>query len=516
MELIIPYQLKKINIQRFRSSIFACFFFFFIHELKAEITSKNIEFPSFFSGSLSSFHPISNRWLEKINTIVGVDTSIAGSQTGALSLRFSVDTSYRLKYVEPWQDPAETYVRGGLENFKQKIKQKKGSLCVAFLGGSITRAHDQYRQQTINIIQDLNPALVVSAVNAGVSGTGTDLGACRLQDQVLKYKPDLLFVEFAVNGGEPAAMEGIVRQVRKQLPRTSICFIYTISGEQYKKYTNGEIPDYIIGLEKIASHYQIPSIHLGKRASQLEADGKLVWKASSPIEGKIIFSKDGVHPTKEGGDLYGASIARGLKNILDFNSKIKATLPSPIYGYEWELATMLDPERYSRLSGSWQKLNTAEDKDLSAYAPWFPYILKTETSSSSLCFRFSGTGFGFFDIGGPEVGQVSITVDGLPASLVRNSGSRSWVLSDDSANTVKNTLNRFNEYCFGRYRGQFELVRVKEGIHKVCYVLSNYKIDKSTFVSKTTDEDFRNNPLKYEKQTFYLGKILLLGTPINN
>jgi hypothetical protein len=132
-----------------------------------------------------------------------------------------------------------------------------------------------------------------------------------------------------------------------------------------------------------------------------------------------------------------------------------------------------------------------------------------------LCFRFSGTGFGFFDIGGPEVGQVSITVDGVPASLDRPSGSRSWVLNDDPVNTGKNTLNRFNEYCFGRYRGQFELVRVKEGVHKVCYVLSNEKIDKSTFVSKTTDEDFRNNPLKYEKQTFYLGKILLLGTPIN-
>ena len=454
-------------------------------------------------------------YLKKKSLGNGVEASIAESQTGSLPLRFSPDSTYRMPFIENWQDSSETFVRKGLGKFAQKIKQKNGSLCIAFLGGSITRAHDQYRQQTLNYIQSMNPSLKITGVNAGVSGTGTDLGACRLQDQVLKYKPDLLFVEFAVNGGDFAAMEGIVRQVKMISPSTAICFIYTISGEQHKAYTAGRIPEYIIGLEKIAAHYQLPSIHMGMRAAQLESLGKLVWKSKDDVEGKTVFSKDGVHPTREGGDLYAAAIARGMKKIIGANADYNASMPIAIYGNEWEKATMLDPAQYASLTGQWQKMNTAGNSDLATYAQWFPYILKTETPSSSLCFRFSGTGFGFFDIGGPEVGQVSITVDGVPASLVRSSGSRSWVLNDDPANTGKNTLNRFNEYCFGRYRGQFELMRVKDGVHKVCYVLSNEKIDKSTFVSKTTDEDFRNNPLKYEKQTFYLGKILLLGTALN-
>ncbi len=437
------------------------------------------------------------------------------SQTAALSLKFSTDSSYRLQFIEPWFNPAETNVRAGLGNFKQKLQRKNGELCVAFLGGSITRAHDQYRQQTINFIQSLHPSLKITGVNAGVSGTGTDLGACRLEDQVLKYRPDLLFIEFAVNGGDFAAMEGIVRQVKKASPTTAICFIYAISGEQHKVYTAGNIPDYIMGLEKIAEHYQLPSIHMGLRAAQLESLGKLVWKSKDNAEGKIVFSKDGVHPTREGGDLYASAIARGLRKLLDAKVFEHASIPNAIYGNEWEKATMLDPVQYSILTGQWQQMTTADSKDLSTYATWFPYILKTETPNSSFCFSFSGTGFGFFDIGGPEVGQVLITVDELPASLVRAPGSRNWILSDDPASTAKNTLNRFNEYCFGRYRGQFELVRIKDGVHNVCYVLSNDKIDKSTFVSKTTDEDFKINPLKYEKQTFYLGKILLLGTPIN-
>ena len=42
-------------------------------------------------------------------------------------------------------------------------------------------------------------------LNAVISGTGSDLGAFRVSEQLLKYKPDLIFIEFAVNGAFAAA-----------------------------------------------------------------------------------------------------------------------------------------------------------------------------------------------------------------------------------------------------------------------------------------------------------------------
>jgi lysophospholipase L1-like esterase len=442
------------------------------------------------------------------------DKAIEASQSDSMPLLFSADKNLKLSSIENWQDPKETVVRSGLANFSKKIKTPNRKITVAFLGGSITKANDQYRQQVMNCIQALNPQAEMLGVNAGVSGTGSDLGACRIQDQVLKYKPDLIFVEFAVNGGHFASMEGLVRQAKQLAPAADICFIYTISGEQYKQYADGGIPANITALEKIADHYQIPSVHMGLRPSQLLREDKLVWKSQDSVAGRIVFSNDGVHPTREGGDLYAAAVARGLKKILNYSSKPSVLLPAVLYGNEWEKATMLDPFQFSTLSGSWKKLDPATDKDLNAFAPWFPYVLHSATANSSLCFSFRGTGFGFFDIGGPEAGQVDISVDGHPALLIKPKNDRSWMLVDTIVENVSNTLNRFNDYCFGRYRGQYELVRVKEGLHKVCYTVSSKTVDKKSFSPKLNADDILLHPDKYAQQAFYLGKILVLGTPL--
>jgi len=474
------------------------------------------------------FHPLSQLLLTVVICFVCIkgkaadlqigqqnsDKAIEASQSEAMPLLFSANKNLGLSAIENWQDPKETVVRNGLVNFSKKIKTPNRKLTIAFLGGSITKAHDQYRQQLINHIQTLNPSADLLGVNAGVSGTGSDLGACRLQDQVLKYTPDLIFVEFAVNGGAVAAMEGLVRQAKQKAPSADICFIYTISGEQYKQYAEGGMPANIAALEKIADHYQLPSVHMGMRPSDLLREDKLVWKSKDPIPGKIVFSNDGVHPTKEGGDLYASAVARGLQKILGYPSKSSFVIPAPLYGNEWEKATMLDPLQFSTVSGNWKKLDAKTDKDLNAFSPWFPYVLHSASANSSICFNFKGTGFGFFDIGGPEAGQVDISVDGHPAQLIKPKNDRSWMLADTNVENASNTLNRFNDYCFGRYRGQFELVRVKEGIHKVCYAVSPKTVDKKSFSPKLNADDIQLHPEKYAQQAFYLGKILVLGTPL--
>ena len=90
--------------------------------------------------------------------------------------------------------------REGIASVVAKLKSKHtDSLTIAFIGGSITEAQNGYRDQTIAWLQQKYPQKVIKQINAGIGGTGSSLGVYRINEQVLAHKPDLVFVEFAVN-----------------------------------------------------------------------------------------------------------------------------------------------------------------------------------------------------------------------------------------------------------------------------------------------------------------------------
>jgi lysophospholipase L1-like esterase len=447
----------------------------------------------------------------KINEPTVADL-IEASQSDAMPLLFDVQSHYLIKEVGNFNNKKECYVRNGLPNFLKKINQQNTAVTIGFLGGSITKAEDQYRNQTLAFLQSLNPMAKIKGVNAGVSGTGTELGACRVNNQILKYSPDLVFIEFAVNGGSNQALEGIIRQIKKHNPAIDICLIYTIAGEQYKLYTNGEIPAKIEGFEKVANHYQIPSIHMGLYPSYLENQNALIWKSKNRIGEKIIFSNDGTHPTRAGGDLYAQSIMRSFDTFKKSNITATTIIPEAMYQDNWENGGMFEPSDICTFSDEWEKINTIEDHNLKAFAPWFTTIFKTKTSLSYFNFKFKGTAFGFFDIGGPEAGQVFIEIDGKCQQLIKKAGNASSKLNNDSTMICLN--NRFNSNCNNRYRGQFELFEVADGIHDVKISLSSIKANKLAILEGQDITDIKSNPEKYNQQVFYLGKILLKGTPI--
>ncbi|MBS1606116.1 MAG: glycoside hydrolase family 3 C-terminal domain-containing protein, partial [Bacteroidetes bacterium] len=126
--------------------------------------------------------------------------------------------------------------RQGLPNFFGKLKSGR-PVTIAYLGGSITNARGGYREQSLAWLKKYYPGSNISAINAGVGGTASDLANFRLRHQVLAFKPDLVFVEFAVNdqftppASIHATMEGIVRQIWRQDRYTDICFLYTMTGD---------------------------------------------------------------------------------------------------------------------------------------------------------------------------------------------------------------------------------------------------------------------------------------------
>ncbi len=439
-----------------------------------------------------------------------VASLIEASQSGAMPLLFDVQSKYLVKNIDAFTSDKEFVVRNGLPNFFNKINQPNANLTIGFLGGSITKAEDQYRNQTLAYLQTLNPSAKIKGINAGVSGTGTELAACRVGTQILQYNPDLVFVEFAVNGGSNQAMEGIVRQIKKHNPLTDICFIYTIAGEQYKQYAKDDVPGRIQAFDKVAAYYNIPCIHMGLYPSLLEAQGKLIWKSSVDVADKIVFSKDGTHPATAGGNLYAQAIARAFTNFRTYTNSKQIELPAVMYEDNWEDGKMMNPEDIGVFSKGWEQLNPLDFTQLKAFAPWFSTVAKTAEANASFTFKFKGTAFGFFDIGGPEVGQVTVEIDGKCAELTRKSGNVSNKIPNETG--VKCLVNRFNSNCNNRYRGQFEMYEVPYGEHEVKISLSSLIANKIAILEGQSLDDIQNNPSKYNQQVFYLGKILLKGS----
>src|SRR5690606_24690165 len=136
------------------------------------------------------------------------------------------------------------------------------------------------------------------------------LGAFRLDADVLRHQPDLVFVEFAVNdnGGDSLticrAMEGIVRKIKTHNPQTDICFLYTINEPMVASFQKGVLPASMRYMQVIADYYGLPSINLGWDVLRLMEAGKLAFRGE---QGRIAFTRDGTHPTDEGHQCYTAT-----------------------------------------------------------------------------------------------------------------------------------------------------------------------------------------------------------------
>ncbi|MCD2424289.1 SGNH/GDSL hydrolase family protein [Niabella pedocola] len=442
----------------------------------------------------------------------GTDSDkIAASQAGASPLYFDAAAS-GIPAVGPgsFYQAQECQVRAGLPDFFEKIKQGK-DVVVAFIGGSITQANFCYRLQTARYLEQLYPATRFKWINAGVSGTGTELGAFRISEQVLKHKPDLIFMEFAVNGAYPDAMEGMIRQALKKDPATDLCLLYTIQNGQTAFYQKNDIPPNIKGLERIAAYYGLPAVHLGMEAARLEAEGTLTWKGSAPApDNKILFSEDGIHPATAGGNLYAAAIARAFQKMKTPTLEKKKQLPAPMITAAWDEATMVEPSAAALANKGWALQATAPDPALKKFNPWFASVFTANQPGAAFRFRFKGDLFGVFDIGGPEAGQLEFTVDGKPITLSREKqGSFIYYQVSDTAST--NVLNRFNAYCNNRYRGQFDVVKLEPGVHDVTVTVSSQKADKLEILPADKRADIEQHPEKYDRSVIYLGRILIRG-----
>ena len=400
----------------------------------------------------------------------------------------------------PLVDAVECRARGGLPNFLARA-EAGGEVNVAYLGGSITAANG-WRPKTFAWFKQQYPKAQFTEINAAIGGTGSDLGVFRVGQDVLRHKPDLLFVEFAVNDGGAAperiqqTMEGIVRQTWKANPLTDICFVYTLAHNQLDDLERGKFQRSASAMEAVADHYGIPSIHFGVEVAKRVKAGQLIFKGEVPKQpapnAPMIFSTDGVHPLPETGhEIYLQTIVRSWPAIRAASAKSGAhILGAPLRADNWEAAKIV-PLTAQMMQGKWEKLDPAKNDRARSFQKYMPELWKAQEPGASLSFAFKGRAASIYDLVGPDGGTVAIRFDDKP----------------------ERTVALIDGYCVYHRIAKLDIGSdlAADKVHHVTIQLTSKVPDKAKILFEKNRSDLTQHPEKYRDNVWYASSILLLG-----
>ena len=267
----------------------------------------------------------------------------------------------------------------------------KDELNIVYLGGSITQGaganygSNSWVGRISSTFTRAYPDIKVNNYNKGIGGTGSDLGFYRLYDDVIKYDPDLVFVEFAVNDQDAPAeqtqryMEGIVRNLLSLEEPPRIVFVYTTT-QQFKACVDTH--------EEVARYYGIPSIDLQSYTKDLVDRG--VLKVSD-------FLGDGTHPHDRGYLLYAEYIMSKLNNPSEYLKP--AVMPEePMRSDYYKNYGKKIMANEAEASGDWTSEGTS---------------MISGTKGDTLTFNFSGQYVGVIHYIGNSYGKCEFYIDGV-------------------------------------------------------------------------------------------------------
>jgi len=378
----------------------------------------------------------------------------------------------------------ELRVRDGLPNVFQKLRDGQ-PVTVLYLGGSITHANG-WRPRTFDWLKSQYPDAMLTQVDAAVPGTGADFAACRYVQDVLPHRPDLVFFEYRVNGGggvQARAVEGVIRQLWGTDSATDICLVYTIgrwmvpSMEKEGTQTSfGKI------MEETANVYGIPSIDFAVEVVRRKKEGKLTFQAPEPIEGKLHFSRDGVHPGDAGHELYKEIVARSLAAMKDMGTPGPHTLPSPSLQEQHLRDATIIPISAAETSDGWEPVDRETDsiyrEDVFRTGKMLSDALKSNQEGASFTINWTGTRLSLTHIPQWESMEILVSTDGAKTTplTLKQTGKRLFARftnlpelpQGNHATTV--TINKLPDGTTF-YAGQFLLLRdpshTKKGDAKV-------------------------------------------------
>ncbi len=227
------------------------------------------------------------------------------------------------------------------------------SITIAFLGGSITQGCNStvYEKCYVELVsrwfENKFKNIEVKHINAGVGATGSLIGVHRAQKQVLSQKPDIVFVDAAVNDNDSyfckVAYESEIRKLlsSESMPAVIEVFMTMVNGVNYQ--------DQQI---EVGRNYNIPMISFRNTANELVEKYNLTWDD---------LLTDEVHPNDDGHEIISNLLTDFLEHVYneDYTKGenieiIDNTLEKPcVYGDRYINGTILNNKDIhpSKISG---------------------------------------------------------------------------------------------------------------------------------------------------------------------
>jgi len=314
--------------------------------------------------------------------------------------------------------------------FNVMDKARRGEpITIGVIGGSITAGYaaSAENKKWANLMTDwwkiTFRSSKVTLINAGFGGTGTAIADFRVQNELLKYNPDFVIIEFGVNDSltnlSSETMEGLVRQIMtsSHRPGVMILNLMLLNGKSAINYH-----------KPIAEHYKLPFINFNSLIfPQLKIDKRKIDN---------IYNDD-THPNDTGMNY----IALFIKNELD---RIYARLPSKdnIHKVDDVLPAVYISDVYEN---TWKYSNTSivpvsNTGWINAGSGW-----SSDKVSAELTFSIEGNAIGIlYNLhNNDNWGKAELWVDNGPHKIIDAYWKQTWgpatVFCEIGKNLIKGT-----------------------------------------------------------------------------
>lgn len=287
-----------------------------------------------------------NSTVQSSDTSSGTD-STSSTESGTPSEPDNSETDYsKLTEEEIYELMVERSLMttGDMTRMANVLKKAESGeeITVSYIGGSITEGLTVsytnpelcWANLSYEWLCEKYPNAKINYVNAGLSGTPSILGNVRLERDILAHKPDICFVEFAVNDGMEAsyknAYESLVRTLLAQENDIAVVLLFTVieSGHTCQPH-----------MSEIGNNYKLPMISEPDSLGVEFAEGRMTWQD---------YSDDESHPNQRGHEIVRDFVAHYYETVMetldDNTGTVDRTLPDPVFSDKYVDMHFIDGE----------------------------------------------------------------------------------------------------------------------------------------------------------------------------
>ncbi len=295
-------------------------------------------------------------------------------------------------------------------------------ITVASIGGSVTVVTHQgsWASMATDWLREQFPDNDITHVDGALGGRGPGSSIWRFKEALLPAKPDLFFIEYAVNAYRTPeenykALDAMVLQMLRTEDPPDIVFVY-VGNEQWQPSEGWESEK----VQPVGRHYGFPEVLARAHLQSKLAAGDVKWED---------VARDNIHPNAKGHAIYAEAVIDLLQDQMQLTGKPTPLppIPPPFYSDEWTTAHLV-PVAAAQTDGPWQRRQ--------AYGigtQFFQEILESDQPGATLTLTANTTSFAIAVLPTPDSGSYAWSVDGGPQRtkklrVERDLNGRVWTL----------------------------------------------------------------------------------------